>query len=203
MRSISLLLYKDGKLEEIARDFGGAWMSAVESIDEETFIGSDYNCNLFTVKRNSGAATEDERSRLTQNAVFHLGEQINSIVPGSLVMKAAESEGLSVSTYIYGTISGSIGVIGCLNQDHYNRMEKIQQQAAKMINGVGGFKHNEWRSFKDKNRKTIECRNFLDGDLIESFLDLPPSRLAEAAKSLDMSNEDLCREIETLQRAIH
>ena len=36
-------------MEEIARDFNPNWMTAVEILDDETFIGAENHFNLFTV----------------------------------------------------------------------------------------------------------------------------------------------------------
>jgi len=49
---------------------------------------------------------------------------------------------------------------------------------AKVIQGVGGLSHTEWRSFHN-DRKTQECRGFIDGDLLEVFLDLPREKMEE------------------------
>ena len=39
------------------------------------------------------------------------------------------------------------------------------------VNGVGGLSHEEWRSFSSERKKGV-CKNFIDGDLIEQFVDL-------------------------------
>jgi hypothetical protein len=52
---------------------------------------------------------------------------------------------------------------------------------AKVIQGVGGLSHTEWRSFHNQ-RKTQECRGFIDGDLLEMFLDLPRPKMEEVVK---------------------
>jgi len=36
-------------MEEIARDFNPNWMTAVEILDDDTFIGAENHFNLFTV----------------------------------------------------------------------------------------------------------------------------------------------------------
>jgi len=66
MKSLQLLVYKpdQGSLELRARDYNPAWMSAAAILDEEVYIGAENNYNLFTVRRNSDAAAEDERYRL-------------------------------------------------------------------------------------------------------------------------------------------
>jgi len=208
MKGVSLHLYKpphgedkDGSVEEIATDNGG-WVTAVQFIDEETALVMDHNYNLTTTRRNSGAATDEERQQLSLCGQYHTGEFINRIRPGSLVMKAVENEGLSVPTLLWGAISGAVGVVATLTAEQYEYFFKVQKQLSSTIKGVGGFTHNQWRSFHT-DRRTSEATNVLDGDLIESYLDLPAAKMQEVAKALDTTIEELSREIETLQRAIH
>ena len=47
----------------------------------------------------------------------------------------------------------------------------VQECMRQAVKGVGGLSHEEWRSWSSE-RRTGECRNFIDGDLIEQFLDL-------------------------------
>ncbi|PRP85120.1 hypothetical protein PROFUN_07191 [Planoprotostelium fungivorum] len=205
MKGLSLFLYKsvDGNstLEEIATD-NGHWLTSVQFLDEETYIMADDKYNLIVEKRNSAAATDEERMQLTNCGYFHTGEFLNAIRPGSLVMKAGENEGLNVPTMIWASVSGAVGVIASLTADQYNYFHRVQKQLAQTIKGVGGFEHRQWRSFYD-DTKTSDAKNCIDGDLVESFLDLPSSKMQEVAKALETTVEDLSREIETLQRAIH
>ena len=39
-------------------------MSSIEALDDDTFIGAESSFNLFTVRKNSDAATDEERGRL-------------------------------------------------------------------------------------------------------------------------------------------
>lgn len=66
MKSMNLLLYKpeEGTLEVRAQDYGTAFMTAVEILDDDTFLGSENSYNLFTVRKNSDAASDEERRRL-------------------------------------------------------------------------------------------------------------------------------------------
>ncbi len=50
----------------------------------------------------------------------------------------------------------------------------------KVIRGVGGFDHEAWRTFTDMHRSE-PCRGFVDGDLIEQFLDLPAEQAREVS----------------------
>ena len=66
MRSIIVLAYKQAEsaIEEIARDYQPNWMTSVEIIDDDTFLGAENNFNLFTCQKDSAATTDDDRQRL-------------------------------------------------------------------------------------------------------------------------------------------
>ncbi|KAJ0589426.1 DNA damage-binding protein 1 [Helianthus annuus] len=201
MKSISLLIYKheEGAIEERARDYNANWMSAVEILDDDIYLGAENNFNLFTVRKNSEGATDEERGRLEVVGEYHLGEFVNRFRHGSLVMRLPDSDVGQIPTIIFGTVNGVIGVIASLPQDQYIFMEKLQSNLRKVIKGVGGLSHEQWRSFYNE-KKSADSRNFLDGDLIESFLDLGRSRMEEISKSMNVSVEEVMKRVEELTR---
>eukprot|EP00026_Physarum_polycephalum_P001286 Phypoly_transcript_01287.p1 GENE.Phypoly_transcript_01287~~Phypoly_transcript_01287.p1 ORF type:complete len:1113 (+),score=155.47 Phypoly_transcript_01287:258-3341(+) len=204
MKSISVYVYKpvENTIEEIAKDYNPNWMNAVEALDDDTFIGTENSMNLFVVHKNSDAATDEERGKLEMVGEFHLGEFVNRFRHGSLMMKQPESEAANIPTMIFGSVNGVIGVIATLPKDLYEFLYKLQQRLVTVIKGVGGFTHEQWRSFHNE-RKTSEARNFIDGDLIELFLDLKHDKMLEVVKGLDVSVEETCKRIESLTQAIH
>ena len=66
MKSMNLLVYKpeEGTIENRAQTYGSAWMTAVEILDDDTFLGAENSYNLFTVRKNSDAASDEDRRRL-------------------------------------------------------------------------------------------------------------------------------------------
>lgn len=67
VRSVTLLQYKtmEGSFEEISRDFSPNWMTAIEILDDDTFVGAENSYNLFVCQRDRcvGVAwTRDARS---------------------------------------------------------------------------------------------------------------------------------------------
>ncbi|GLT67385.1 hypothetical protein SLA2020_396990 [Shorea laevis] len=201
MKSISLLIYKheEGAIEERARDYNANWMSAVEILDDDIYLGAENNFNVFTVRKNSEGATDEERGRLEVVGEYHLGEFINRFRHGSLVMRLPDSDVGQIPTVIFGTVNGVIGVIASLPHDQYLSLEKLQSNLRKVIKGVGGLSHEQWRSFNNE-KKTVDAKNFLDGDLIESFLDLSRGKMEEISKAMDVSVEELCKRVEELTR---
>ncbi|KAG5515910.1 hypothetical protein RHGRI_036826 [Rhododendron griersonianum] len=201
MKSISLLIYKheEGAIEERARDYNANWMSAVEILDDDIYLGGENNFNLFTVRKNSEGATDEERGRLEVVGEYHLGEFVNRFRHGSLVMRLPDSDVGQIPTVIFGTVNGVIGVIASLPQDQYQFFEKLQSNLRKVIKGVGGLSHEQWRSFYNE-KKTSDAKNFLDGDLIESFLDLGRARTEEISKAMNVPVEELMKRVEELTR---
>ena len=66
MKSIYLLMYKaeEGVLEIRAKDFHSNYMTAVDILDDDTYLGAENSYNLFTVRKNSDAAADEDRNRL-------------------------------------------------------------------------------------------------------------------------------------------
>ena len=217
MKSISLLVYKpdEGVIEERARDFNPNWMTAVCALDDETYLGAENSFNLFTVRKNSDAAADEERSRLDVIGEYHLGEFVNRFRAGSLVMRlpgdgdgAGLGLGLDASneapTRLFGTVNGAIGVVASLPESTHTFLAALQKAMNKVVSGVGGFSHDAWRSFHNEHRsRLVEARGFVDGDLIESFLDLRPEKASEVASVVGVGVEELTKRIEELVRITH
>ena len=59
----------------------------------------------------------------------------------------------------------------------------------QVIRGVGGLDHGKWREFQN-DRTVLPARNFVDGDLIEHFLDLSRAHQEQACKALNEDGND-------------
>ena len=60
-----------------------------------------------------------------------------------------------------------------------------------------------WRAFSSERKTSAAPKNFIDGDLIESILELPQRRIAEIAGEVGISAEQLVARIESLAQATH
>jgi len=212
MRSMTLLNYKplEMNLEEISRDFQPNWMSAVEILDDDHFLGAENSFNLFVCQKDSAAATDEERLHLQEVGLFHLGEYVNVFRHGSLVMQhLGENSTPSQGSVLYGSVSGAIGLVSQLPPEFYNFLHEIQTKLTKVIKSVGKIDHDFWRSFSTE-RKTESSIGFIDGDLIESYLDLNRTQMQEVATGIHIDDDsgmkreatadDLIKIIEELTR---
>ncbi|XP_053685070.1 DNA damage-binding protein 1 [Sabethes cyaneus] len=211
MRSITLLQYKqmEGSFEEIARDYQPNWMTAVEILDDDAFLGADNSNNLFVCLKDGAATTDDERQQMPEVAQFHLGDMVNVFRHGSLVMQnIGERTTPTTGCVLFGTVSGAIGLVTQIPPDYYEFLRKLQENLTLTIKSVGKIDHSYWRSFHTE-MKTERCEGFIDGDLVESFLDLSREKMHEAAISLQIdvdgskkkaSVDDIIKIVEDLTR---
>lgn len=94
---------------------------------------------------------------------------------------------------------GVIGVIASLPQKQHNFLETLQSKLRKVIKGVGELSNEQWRTcWCWQRRRTIDTTNFVDGDLIESFLDLSKNQKEEIAQEMEVPFGDLVKVVEEL-----
>ncbi|KAL2914374.1 hypothetical protein HK105_206146 [Polyrhizophydium stewartii] len=210
IKSVTLLQFNPSpsdnggaRLEEIARDYDSVWMTALEAIDDDTFLGAEVNYNLFALRKQADAESEEERQRLRPVAFFHLGEMVNRFRRGKLTMHLPDG-GLSVTPeLLYCTVNGALGVIASLTPETYATLETLQKHLRSVVTCVGDLKHAEWRMFQTE-RKSVEDTGIIDGDLIETFLDLSRKQQEQIAERVaaerGVSFADLIKLIEDLTR---
>ncbi|XP_066157615.1 DNA damage-binding protein 1 [Euwallacea fornicatus] len=202
MRSITLLQYKtmEGSFEEIARDYNPNWMTALEFLDDEIFLGAENCYNIFVCQKDETANTDEGRSQMLQVGLFHVGDMINVFRHGSLVMQnLAETSTPTKGCVLFGTVAGAIGLVTQISQEFYEQLRELQNKLATTIKSVGRISHQFWRAF-NTDIKTENSEGFIDGDLIESFLDLSPNTMKEVADGLGVTVEHLIKTVEDLTR---
>uniref|UniRef100_A0A3P9LL39 DNA damage-binding protein 1 n=1 Tax=Oryzias latipes TaxID=8090 RepID=A0A3P9LL39_ORYLA len=149
MRSVLLLAYKpmEGNFEEIARDFNPNWMSAVEILDDDNFLGAENAFNLFVCQKDSAATTDEERQHLQEVGVFHLGEFVNVFCHGSLVLQnLGESSTPTQGSVLFGTVNGMIGLVTSLSEGWHSLLLDLQNRLNKVIKSVGKIEHSLYPS---------------------------------------------------------
>lgn len=213
MRSMSLLQYKqmEGSFEEIARDYSPNWMTAVEILDDDTFLGSENSFNIFVCQKDSAATSDEERQQMEYVGQFHLGDMVNAMRQGSLVGNAhhADSAAPVAHPVLLATVSGAICLVVQISSELFEFLHSVEGRLASAIKAVGKVPHSFWRSF-NTDIKTEPAEGFVDGDLVEAFLDLPRALQEEAVKGLQITDsngvprtarvDDLIKIVEDLTR---
>jgi len=204
MKSITVLVHNsnDGSLKETARDYNLNWMTSVELFDDENFIGAENSYNIFSLAKNSAGVNEEERNRLEVTGEFHLGEFVNRFRHGSFVMKLPDNEGPNVRTLIWGSVSGAVGILAQIPAEYFTLFLKVQTSMEKKVKTVGQLSNEEFRQFSNERKLSPE-RGFIDGDLIESFMDLSPALRNEIAADAGVGVDVIVKGIESITRALH
>lgn len=76
----------------------------------------------------------------------------------------------------------------------------LQTALSERIHTLGGIDFNTYRGFKTRDMETAEPFRFVDGELIERFLDQEESVQAELVAGLGPSVEDVRNLVEELKR---
>lgn len=92
-----------------------------------------------------------------------------------------------------------VGLVTQISSEFYDFLLDLQNKLSQVIKSVGKIEHSYWRAFHT-DIKTEACEGFIDGDLIESFLDLSQDKMREVAEGLQMSVENLVKTVEDLTR---
>ncbi|ORX47787.1 hypothetical protein DM01DRAFT_256916 [Hesseltinella vesiculosa] len=213
--SVTLLKYDDKLrcIEEIAADERCREITSLESYNDSLAVGAGEDGHLFVVERvgqsSHPAAPSTSQMPMEDPALetvseWHLGEIVQKFRFGSLGSKAADiNNSLNRHALIYGTVNGGIGLIADLSEDRFKILYHMQQNIAKVVPSFGNLCHNDWRSVATLDRKE-DSSHFIDGDLIEGFLDLTPEQMQHVVdghgggKKLDLGIDELCKIVEEL-----
>lgn len=202
MRSMSLFTYKplQAHFEDVARDTQTAWLTGIEILDEEHFMGADHCYNIFICKRDLKATTEPDNGTLQQVSSFHVGDAINVFHPGSLVVQHPSESNINIKgATLFGTVDGVVGLILTIDEDLFKMLESMQNVLVHHVKSVGKISHSDWRSFVSGKHVT-QSSGFIDGDLVEAFLDLPRDKMLKVAEDAQLPLDELLKTVEELSR---
>ncbi|CAO3622243.1 unnamed protein product [Cunninghamella echinulata] len=187
----------------IAEDRHSRSMTAVKLLKNEICLGADANYNLIAMKQRYIAKKNEKpqaSSILNIIGQYHLGELINKMQEGSLADKVNFIHRSPKSwTMTYVTVDGTIGIIKEITEADYESLLAVQQRLAAILPCIGNFSHNTWRGVQFGS-EISEAENFLDGDLLERYLNLPTDQKIEVVKDLPCNTEQLEIKIHSLSQ---
>ncbi|KAI8912782.1 CPSF A subunit region-domain-containing protein [Gorgonomyces haynaldii] len=201
MKSMSLLRLSSetNQLVEVSRDFNTHWMTSVESVSPEIFVGAENHFNLFACRTPIDPRNEHEAKRLLPYGHWHLGDLVNRFRKGSLVAHNVESP--VKPCLLFCTVNGGIGTISTVEPEAFEILEKLQESMSKLHKGIGNLDLLEFRKFQN-DVKSIESNLFIDADFVESFCDLPLHLKTQVVQDMKVSDlESVEKLVEEVARA--
>ncbi|KAG6831652.1 hypothetical protein H0H87_004602 [Tephrocybe sp. NHM501043] len=146
LNSVSLLEIADGKIRNVARDYGPRWPVAVEAADKDTILAA----NVSIPRR-----------------------KFLILSTGPVNSESSKNVGMEAS-HTFFTASGRIGVIVDVAEPTLSlHLTALQRNLAGVVSGVGGESHARFRAPKsNKGRSDADSAafGFIDGDFVEQFL---------------------------------
>ncbi|KAF4552122.1 Mono-functional DNA-alkylating methyl methanesulfonate-like protein [Elsinoe fawcettii] len=203
MKSISVVKFtkaqdaNDDKLEEIARHYETSWSTAVAEVAEHTYLVSDAEGNLVVLNHDIGGVSAEDRRRLRVTSELLLGEMVNRIrridvqpTPGAIVIPRA----------FMATVEGSIYLFALIAKDKQDFLMRLQERMAEMVQSPGNVPFNRYRAFKTTVREMEEPMRFVDGELVERFLDCENDVQEKIVQGLGIDVEEVRMMVENLKR---
>ncbi len=157
---------------------------------DNEWVAADMEGNLIVVRRNVNGVAEDDRKRLEVTSEFRLGEIVNSIVPvrmsseNPLTTRARGSSTTTNSNAVttvpagpvvtpkafLATIEGGVYMLGTISAEYQDLLMRLQQAVSVRTKGLGYMPWAKYRAFKNEVREADEPFRFVDGELVEGFL---------------------------------
>ncbi|CAK7273885.1 hypothetical protein SEPCBS119000_005887 [Sporothrix epigloea] len=180
-----------------ARYYQASWVTAVCHIEGESWLEADGYGNLSVLERNVSGVTEEDRRRLRATCEMNLGEMVNRIVPISV--ESSPSATVHPKAFL-ASVEGAIYMFGTVADHAQDVLMRLQARLEDTVKGLGKTSFSSYRGFRNQEREAAEPLRFLDGEMLERFLDLDENLQQEVAKGLGPSVEDLRNMVEELKR---
>ncbi|TQN67651.1 DNA damage-binding protein 1 [Colletotrichum shisoi] len=211
MQSMTLVEFvpaQDGnkaKLVERARHFQYIWATSVCHLEGHSWLEADAQGNLMVLRRNPDAPTEHDQKQMEVTSEFHLGEQVNKIRP--LDITPNENDPIVPKAFL-ATVEGSLYVFADIKSEYQSLLLQFQERLADVVKTLGqaggdstsGLSFMAWRGFRNAKRAADGPFRFVDGELIERFLDLDEAKQEAVVQGLGPTVENMRNLVEELKR---
>ncbi|KAJ4379673.1 hypothetical protein N0V86_004855 [Didymella sp. IMI 355093] len=203
MKSLVVVEYRPGedglsdKLIEVARHYQTTWATAVAEVDMNTYLESDAEGNLAVLVRNPEGVTDDDKKRLQTTSELLLGEMVNRIRRIDVI---AQPDAVVLPRAFMGTVEGSIYLFGLIQPAYLDLLITLQSNLGLIVPAPGNMEFARYRAFKNQVRESEEPYRFVDGELVERFLDLTEEQQTKACEGLGRDIEEVRGLVEGLRR---
>ena len=146
------------------------------AVSDTIYATMDNNNNLTMLRYNQDAADDHAKQMMEPVVEYHVGDMVNRIQPGNLVMQLPDAELANCPVYIMCTILGMISLCILLPENRFTQLMALQKEmtsfikvlsrahalewhagaiqlgrmqalrSRSVVQGVGGLQHHAWRS---------------------------------------------------------
>ena len=131
--------------------------------------------------QDTNALTAEDKRRLRVVSEIRLGEMVNRIRPISINVPATAAV---VPRAFMATVEGGVYLFGLIGPAYLDLLIGLQAALAPLVESLGDVPFMSYRAFKSQVREGEEPERFVDGELIEGFLDLSASKQEEIVDGL-------------------
>ena len=167
--------------------------------DALSWLEADAYGNLSVLSYNSQGVTAEDRRRLRVTSEMNLGEMVNRIRRVDVEPTNAETAMVHPQAFL-ATTEGAVYLFGTVAPAALDLLLRLQARLETVVKGLGTASFSSYRGFRNAERETAEPSRFLDGEMLERFLDLDEEQQQEVVQGLGPSVEDLRGRIEELRR---
>ncbi|KAI9836643.1 MAG: hypothetical protein M1819_001277 [Sarea resinae] len=203
MKSVSIVAYNRGEaglpdsLTEVARHFQTTWATAVAHVADHTYLESDAEGNLLVLHQNINGVTDDDRRRLEVTSEISLGEMVNRI---RRVNVPVTGDAPVIPRAFLATVEGSIYLFALIHPKQQDTLMRLQSNMARLVSSPGAIPFLGYRAFQNSVRTAEEPFRFVDGELVEKFLDCEDEMQEEMVEGLGLGVEEVRLLVEGLRR---
>ncbi|KAI1131340.1 mono-functional DNA-alkylating methyl methanesulfonate N-term-domain-containing protein [Nemania abortiva] len=203
MKSMSLVEFTpatDGqppKLTEVSRHYQSVWATALCHVEGDAWLESDTQGNLMVLRKNVTGVTLDDKRRMDMTSEINLGEMVNKM---RKVTVDASDNAIIIPKAFVGTVEGGVYLFGMISPRYQDLLMRFQGKLADVVETTGNIDFIKYRSFRNEERESDGPFRFVDGELLERFLDLDEGQQETICEGLGPNAEAMRNMVEELKR---
>jgi DNA damage-binding protein 1 len=97
-------------------------------------------------------------------------------------------------------VEGSIYLFGLISPSCQNLLMRLQTKIARLVDSLGHIPFDKYRAYKSGTLEDDEPYRFVDGELIEQFLDCTETTQEDLVEGLHVTVDEVRNMIEELRR---
>ncbi|KAI2636071.1 mono-functional DNA-alkylating methyl methanesulfonate N-term-domain-containing protein [Xylaria nigripes] len=185
------------KLTEVARHYQALWSTALSHIDGDAWLLSDALSNLIVLRKNEAGVTQEDKRRMEVTSEINIGEMVNKI--RKITVDASENS-IVVPKALIGTVEGGVYLFGMISPKYQDLLMRFQNKLGDVVETTGNIDFSRYRSFRNQERESDGPFRFVDGELLERFLDCDEKQQEEICEGLGPNAEAMRTLVEELKR---